>query len=425
MRTMLGFAGKSLIGRRRRFFFLGIAVTFGFMVMTVTTGLTEGLLTSVRNKGAFYFSGNVNVTCFAKGQADDAMDGAMLLAAARDSLKGAGIIQRSIYYAVDAQLFFGGETVRQRRVIGVDWSAERRIADSLYIVSGSYPNDGDARAALISETAARRLGVRVGDDLTLLLTGKKGRDTASFVLRGIFRDSSIFGYAAYISRPAMNALLSAPSDYMTDLGVILDRGQSEIRAAERLRAAIAKRADVFPVAHSRDQLNDMARGDWTGKRYMVCTLDAHLSDIKQVLDALMAICYTLLAAFLAIVLLGIANTYRVVVFQRSPEIGMMRALGMSKRRAMLIFIEEAGLLSAASVVAGLGLGVLILLAFSRIDMPPSLDMFLRAGRIAWALDYRDIIGISLIVCATTLLAAWFPARRAARILPVEAMRIED
>jgi putative ABC transport system permease protein len=395
------------------------------MIMTVTTGLTEGLLYTVRQKGAFYFSGNVNVTCYAKGQSDDAMDRRLLLDAVRESLGDATVLQRSIYSSSDAQLFFGGETVRQRRVIGIDWAAERSAIDSLNIVSGSFPENDDERAALISETAARRLGARVGDDLTLLLSGKEGRDTAAFVLRGIFRDSSIFGYAAYISRPAMNALLAVPGDYLTDLGIIIKSGQSENAVAERLRAAIAKRADYFPVAHTRDQLMSMIKREWMGKRYMVCTLDAHLSDIKQVLDALMDICYLLLAAFLAIVLLGIANTYRVVVFQRGPEIGMMRAMGMSKARAMLVFIEEAGLLSAISVVVGLGAGVLLLFVVSRIDMPSGLDMFLREGRIAWALDFNVVIGISLIVCVTTLLAAWFPARRAARILPVEAMRTED
>jgi ABC-type lipoprotein release transport system permease subunit len=52
-------------------------------------------------------------------------------------------------------------------------------------------------------------------------------------------------------------------------------------------------------------------------------------------------------------------------------------------------------------------------------------MFLSHGRIAWALDFYSITGISVIVCVTTLLAAWFPARNAARIMPMEAMRIED
>jgi putative ABC transport system permease protein len=425
MRTMLEFAGKSLIGRRRRFFFLGLAVAFGFMIMTVTTGLTEGLLATVREKGAFYFTGNVNVTCLSKGEGDHAMDNRLLLDAVRETLGKVPVSLRSIYYGTDAQLFFGGATVRQRRVVGIDWAAERDFVDSLNVVSGSFPDDGDERAALISETAAKRLGARVGDELMLLLSGAKGRDTGSFVVRGVFRDSSIFGYAAYIARPAMNALLSMPGGYATDLGVVLNRGQDERRSAERLRAALAGSVDVFPVAYTRTQLTDMSRGEWPGKRYMVCTLDAHLSDIKQVLDAITAICYALLAAFLGIVLLGIANTYRVVVFQRSAEIGMMRAMGMSKARAMGIFVEEAGLLSAVSVLAGLCVGMAALFGISLIDMSPSLDMFLRRGRIAWALDFRVILGISLVVCATTLLAAWFPARRAARIMPVEAMRTED
>jgi putative ABC transport system permease protein len=425
MKTLLSFAGRSLLGRRRRFFFLGIAVAFGFMIMTVTTGLTEGILSTVRAKGAFYFSGNVNVSCDTKGDDNRTIDQAMLADALKESLGNVKTSFRSIYYGTDAQLFFGGATVRQRRVVGVDWAAERDFVSSLNIVSGSYPADNDERAALISETAAKRLGARVGDELMLLVSGAKGRDTATFVVRGVFRDSSIFGYATYIARSSMNGVLSLPRGYATDLGVMLRDGRSEARAAERLRAAIAKRADVFPVAYTHAQLSDMSRERLPGKRYIVCTLDAHLSDIKQVLDALMAICYALLAAFLAIVLIGIANTYRVVVFQRSAEIGMMRAMGMSKGRAMGVFVQEAGLLAAVSVVVGLGVGMLVLFGLSRIDMPSGLDMFLRRGRIAWALDFPSIAGIFAVVCSTTLIAAWFPARRAAHIMPMEAMRTEE
>jgi putative ABC transport system permease protein len=343
----------------------------------------------------------------------------------REAFGDVPVSLRSIYYKTDAQLFFGGATVRQRRVVGLDWAAERDFVGSLNIVSGAYPSDGDERAALISETAAKRLGARVGDEIMLLVSGTKGRDTATFVVRGLFRDSSIFGYAAYFTRRAMNEVLSRPADYATDLGLLLRDGRSEDRVAERLRAALAKRVDVFPVAYSSAQQSAMLDEQWLGKRYLIGTLDAHLSEIKQILDAITAICYALLAAFLAIVLIGIANTYRVVVFQRSAEIGMMRAMGMSKARAMLVFVEEAGLLAAASVLAGLCLGVALLFGISLARMPPSMDMFLSHGRIAWALDFYSIAGISVIVCATTLLAAWFPARRAAKIMPMEAMRIED
>jgi putative ABC transport system permease protein len=423
--TLFTFSLKSLAGRRRRFFFLGLAVSFGFFVMTVSTGLTEGLLKTVREKGAFYFSGNINITCNSRDPSDTTMDAKLLRDVVREALGPVPVFLRSIYYGIDAQLFFGGATVRQRRVIGIDWSDEKGGAGALNIVSGSFPDDRDLRAVLISETAAKRLGVRVGDELMLLVTGPHGRNTANFVLRGIFKDSSIFGYAAYVSRTALNDTLSLPFDYTTDFGVTLRSSWNVDSAAERIRVALAKRAEVFAVAHTRAELSDLSGGSWQGKRYMVCTLDAHLSDIKQVLDAITSICYALLAAFLAVVLIGIVSTYRVVVYQRSAEIGMMRAIGMSKARAMAVFIEEAGALTAVSAFVGLVMGEIVLFAISLLDFPPSLDMFLNRGHLAWALDPGAMLGIFAIVCASTLLAAWIPARKAAGITPMDAMRAED
>jgi putative ABC transport system permease protein len=423
--TLFTFALKSLAGRRRRFFFLGLAVSFGFFIMTVATGLTEGLLKTVREKGAFYFSGNVNITCDSRGESDHEMDAQLLRGAVREALGPVPVFLRSIYYGTDAQLFFGGATVRQRRVIGIDWSDERGSVGALNIVSGSFPADGDLRAVLISETAAKRLGVRVGDELMLLVTGQHGRNTANFVLRGVFKDSSIFGYAAYVSRSALNDALSLPAAYATDFGVTLRGSRNEGAAAERIRASLAKRAEVFSVAHTRAELSSLSGGSWQGKRYMVCTLDAHLSDIKQVLDAITAICYALLAAFLAVVLIGIVSTYRVVVYQRSAEIGMMRAIGMGKARAMFVFVEEAGALAAVSAFVGLIAGEIVLFAISLFEFPPSLDMFLKRGHLDWALDPGVILGIFAIVCASTLLAAWIPARKAAGITPMDAMRTEE
>lgn len=423
--TLLTFAWKSLAGRRRRFFFLGLAVSFGFFIMTVATGLTEGLLKTVREKGAFYFSGNVNINCDSRDGSNHTMDVQLLRSAVREALGPDPVFLRSIYYGTDAQLFFGGAMVRQRRVIGIDWSDEKSGVGALNIVSGSFPDDRDLRAVLISETAAKRLGIRVGDELMLLVTGQHGRNTANFVLRGIFKDSSIFGYAAYVSRTAMNDALSLPSDYASDFGVSLHGSRSEDAAAERIRAALAKRAAVSSVAHTRAELSDLSGGSWQGKRYMVCTLDAHLSDIKQVLDAITSICYGLLAAFLAVVLIGIVSTYRVVVYQRSAEIGMMRAIGMSRARAMAVFVEEAGALAAVSAFVGLVAGEIVLFAISLFQLPPSLDMFLKRGHLVWSLDPGILLGIFAIVCASTLLAAWIPARKAAGITPMDAMRTED
>lgn len=425
--TILSFAAKSLAGRHRRYLFLGIAVAFGFFIMTITLGLTEGMLSTVRQKGAFYFSGNVNVTCRSAAERYSELDLGLLRDSSREALGGGCLVSaRSIYYGNDAQLFFGGASVRQRRVIGLDWADERGYAKSVSVVSGSFPADGDEKGALISKTAADRLGAHVGDELMLIVNGRKGKNTADFVLRGVFKDSSIFGYATYVSRRALNRALAQSDDYASDFGVMIPGiGRSEARAAEKLRSALGTRASVFEVAHTKDEIDDFTSGNWTGKKYLVCTLDAHLSDVKQILEAIGGICNGLLAAFLAVVLIGIINTYRVVVYQRSAEIGMMRALGMSKLMAMGIFAEEASIMAACASAMGLIVGIGFLSALSLVSFPPSLDMFLTRGHLAWALDPLNTLGAFVIVCLSALFAALVPARNAAKIMPMDAMRTED
>jgi putative ABC transport system permease protein len=429
MTALLQFSFKSLVGRRRRFLFLGLAVAFGFFIMVITAGLSEGLLRAVREKGAIYFSGDVNISARVwETNSQEALDAVLVETAAREAVPGAPCSLRTVYYSSDAQLFFAGASVRQRRVSGIDWAHEASELGSMHLIDGRLPELTDEEGAIISETAAKRLGIKTGDRFTLLVSGVHGRNTAQFKLCGIFRDSSIFGYATYVSRLGLNRALSRPDDYATDLVVYTIIGQDERRIAGLLRESLARKADTFPVAASQEQLSALLKPDWVGARYLVCTLDAHLSDIKQILDAISTICYCLLAVFLAIVLLGIANTYRVVVYQRGPEIGMMRAMGMSRSGAVLILIEEAGLLGAISSFVGLAFGLAGLFAISNLNLSGTnlnMDMFLRRGKIAWSINPLVLGGIFAAVCSATLLAAWLPSRKAARISPVEAMRVED
>lgn len=427
MKNLHSLAPKSLLGRRRRFFFLTLAVAFGFFIMTLTTGMTEGLLQAVRDKGAFYFSGNINVQAMTSGGVFTNIDQKLLSAAVKSSLPGAVYGFRTIDYTAEAQLFYHGASVRQRRLIGVDWQSERDEVKSLYFSQGTAPQNEGGDAILISDTAAKRLGAKLGDTLTVMARGNKGRNTAPFVIRGIFRDSSLFGYAAYISREGLNDLLALPEDYATDLSVYLPRGLAEHDSAARLRDRIAQDLPAFPLVLSRQQKETFSSQSWQGIKYMVFDLDAHLSDIKTALDAIQTVCYVILAVFLFIVLIGISNTYRVVVYQRSSEIGTMRALGLSKKGAVLVLVEEAGILAAFASLLGLAFGSAVLWLLSCFDLSSkrSLDMFLLRGHLAWALDGRIVLLIFVIVCLTTLMAAWLPARKAASIEPVEAMRDEE
>jgi ABC-type lipoprotein release transport system permease subunit len=423
---MTDFAVKSLFGRRRKYLFLYIAITFGFFIMTLGSGLTEGMLKSVRDKSAFYFTGNVNVEAFTSDTTYLPIDVALVSRAARDATKGQGRISlRSIYYSTDAQLFGAGGSARQRRVVGLDWDSERVLFSSLILSSGALPRTGaDERSALISETTANKLGARVGDTLTLLVSAKGGKNTATIVVGGVFRESGLFGYALYMGRPYLNRALGRDELCATDLGIYLGSGADEPKVARILRERLAREVQVFPLVRSHAEQDAHFAESYAGLKYMVLTLAAHLSSITTVISAITIITYSLLAVFLAIVLIGISNTYRVVVYERSSEIGTMRAIGMGKAWAVGVFIEEAALLTMAAALLGfiLGLGALSLFSLLDFSAHPTLEMLLRRGHFTWAFDPLSIIVIFALVCATTLLAAWAPARKAAKVEPASAMR---
>ena len=84
----------------------------------------------------------------------------------RSGVRAAAISHRT-HYGVDGIVFFNGESVPMRRVIGMDWATEGRMISGLQIVSGNPADMSDPRGALISEVTARRLGARVGDQVTL------------------------------------------------------------------------------------------------------------------------------------------------------------------------------------------------------------------------------------------------------------------
>lgn len=128
---------------------------------------------------------------------------------------------------------------------------------------------------------------------------------------------------------------------------------------------------------------------------------------------------TLIQLFVLLaVAIGVASVLAVWVVQRRREIGILRAMGLSRRRTQRVFLIQGGLLGAAGALLGAGLGTLLVLGFQSasssdgmrsfpIDLEPSL--FIMAGALS---------------VATGVGAAVFPARRAAALDPAVAIRNE-
>ena len=152
------------------------------------------------------------------------------------------------------------------------------------------------------------------------------------------------------------------------------------------------------------------------------TGDKVASEVKSVVDTVLGFLNTFLLVFAAIALVVgtflIINTFSILVAQRSRELALLRALGASRRqvtRAVLIEAFVVGLIgSTLGLLAGFGLaaGLKALFANFGLDLSGSPLVFQpRTAIVAYA------VGILV-----TLFAAYLPARRAAKIAPVQAMR---
>jgi putative ABC transport system permease protein len=125
------------------------------------------------------------------------------------------------------------------------------------------------------------------------------------------------------------------------------------------------------------------------------------------------ILYVLLALSVLVSLFGIVNTLVLTVFERTRELGMLRAIGMTRRQVRRMIRHESVITSLIGAVIGIILGLLL--------------AALLIGRIAEITFYAPFAQLAIFVVAAIIVgivAAIFPARRAARLNPLEALQYE-
>ena len=128
------------------------------------------------------------------------------------------------------------------------------------------------------------------------------------------------------------------------------------------------------------------------------------------LEALTLVSYAILALLAVVIAVGILNMYRVMIYERTREIGTMRAIGVQRPQVRNIVLWEAFLLALCGILAGLVLSVIVLFAIAKIPFSGAagFDIFLDRGHLGWKL-YPDVVGLDAVLIALiTVLGALRP-----------------
>ena len=123
-------------------------------------------------------------------------------------------------------------------------------------------------------------------------------------------------------------------------------------------------------------------------------------------------------------MVGITHTYRMVVYERTREIGTLRALGMQRPEVRNLFLYEAVFLGLGGIVVGFLAGVAVLTLVSWIDLSAWKDfnILLKDNHLQLQVNLGSFALNLIVIAGLTALAALFPARRAGKLTPAEALR---
>jgi putative ABC transport system permease protein len=145
------------------------------------------------------------------------------------------------------------------------------------------------------------------------------------------------------------------------------------------------------------------------------TIDEFKAEQRKQVDQLLGLVYALLSLSVIVALLGIVNTLALSVHERTRELGMLRAVGMTRRQVRRMVRAEAVITAVIGAVLGLALGV----AFAAIVSRP-----LASEGFAFAVPVGTLIMLLVLAALAGTLAAIPPARRASRVDVLRAVTTE-
>jgi putative ABC transport system permease protein len=429
----LRIAFRNLSRQKKRSFLLGGAIAFGILIITLVNSFTAGFVENVQENFSHFFAGHVFLYGYEKspsGRLITVIRDDKVLIETIESLKNLPIQYLSRRSSLDGTLIFEGESISQE-VVGVNWQEERYLSDRLILREGSMERVlADPRALILNEKMAERLNVQIGDTLLVQLQTVTGQqNVGEFILAATSIDTGFFSaVSAYAHRSHVNRLLNIAEDEYISLGLFLEDMLLMERAAQMLTSALEDKVSLVPRFSGpqgfQEQRNRLLEEQWEGTRYQLFTIGDFLEPLNQVASTLNTVGLVVVLILFVIIMVGVTNTFRMVIHERTREIGTMRSLGLQRGGVRSLFLLEALLLSLGGAVVGLAAAFVVALVLSLINFGTDSQFFiiLREGHLLFKVLPARIAGNILIVGVLTLLAALLPASRAAKMDPAHALR---
>lgn len=385
-----------------------VAISFGLAVLIFIVGLADGIHEQMIRNATRTMIGQIQI--HKKGYHEEpSIEKTIDEPESISSLLASLPLVESYAPRVRGQgLISSAENSAGVMILGVEPSHERRVTDiAQNLVSGEYTLERNKREILIGAKLAKTLKVDVGEKLVLL-----GQAADGSLANDLFRVKGIFKTG--------NDEIDAGVCYIN------------IKDCEEFFAIDGRVTGFVIIARATEDIQPLDRAlkqEINLSQFEVMTWDEIAPDLATFIRLDDASVYILILIVFFLVAIGILNTMLMSIFERVREFGIMMAVGTKPHQVVLLVMMESLWIALVSLLLGGIIGAVATIHFQThgIDLTRFTGELNVVGTTMSPILYTDLTLNNIVVsCITvllvTLLVAVYPAVKAARLQPVEAIR---
>ena len=397
---LLQLSWRNLWRHRRRNAILLAAIAVAVAGVVLLNTLLRGMQADMENSVIDNLTGHVKVLRPGYREDPSIQRGFEVAAGWSEGLPADAVAGWALRVRVPAVVMSERET-RGVQLVGVDPARESISFLGGVAIAGEPLRDSGDRRILVGARLAEQLQTTVGRRLVLVTQGADGRNReAGYRIAGIYR-AEVGGLEkvfVFTGAEALQATLDTAA--VTEVSVRLADAAREASVVERLDAAFGG-LDVYT---------------WR-------QLEPQAAQMVKFADAAVFIYFVVVMGALVF---GLVNTLVTAVMERVRELGMLRALGMRPWAVVAQVTIESTLVMALGIVLGLLLAFAVFAPVADgIDLTAFDDSLASFGLrpiFVPVLATRDVALVAAMSLALGLVASFYPARRAVKVKPLEALR---
>ena len=300
--------------------------------------------------------------------------------------------------------------------------AKQLLKEKITMVSGEIEKAFSPSGVMVSRRLAQKLNLKPGEDFYYQYQTKyRGFHQEKLTLNAVYdSDTRLGGDIILLNEervhPFFQQYLPADSNwnYITAENPLYGIMATEWKLLDRSKDSQAL----------RKKYREESQLQTSQPKLDILTMYEGASDILKLEGVLNSITMIAVLVLFFIILLGVVNTLRMTIKERTREIGTVRAIGMQRNDVRNLFLLETLLLTTIACLTGILLGVIAIKVLGTIEFEinNAFSIILKNSRLYFKINPTALISSFLLILGMATLAAYFPARKAANLLAVEALR---